>query len=862
MSKKVDVKKFDFRPAPFWFLNHELTDEEIIFQLDKFKEAHVSGAFMHPRAGNYPQTYSSKEWFEKIDFICSEAEKRGLKMWLYDEDPFPSGVAGGRVFLDNPEFRAHRMYCFKATPDENGKVDLKLGRNVVLGVYAIKKENGKSHRIDITESVGTVRGPYFHRSTWPSPYYWDMMGKQEFMHMRAEISFSEMAVITTVPEGYEVYAMVAIPVYNSKYGGMADIINPKAVDKFIEYTHAKYKEYSGRYFGSVIPGIFTDEPQVCGGFPHAFSFIVFDEFKKEYGYDIRPHLVDVIEEIDDDSKKYRRDYRKLMVKLLEKNFYKKLYDWCDKNNIYMTGHLAGEESLNTQVLGGQNFYTTLLKYSHIPGVDFLGHNLGDNDHFALTVGGKLVSSVANQSGKPAILCEFAACNPFNYDIKGLERIAFYQLVLGINLLVPHAYHFSLEGFRKFDAGCSFFYQFKDFDKMADFNEMIGKFSKLCAEGKDLSDVLVIMPYDYTYGAEGKDPKIVEHRTRIVEACKKLTNRYIEYNVMDDITIEDCPIVDGKVKMMKMEYSTVIVFNDATDKKVIDRLVDGGVNVVDENQIETYDFNGVNKTDIQAINGDCLRIMVLKKKAGAKIRYYIYNSGFGQVEFNVDVKTPSAKIIEPYKKDRRVKTENGIVHIVMDGCDALIIEECNRTDVKRVNKPKKYTGKLKSYKWMTNPELDYVIYDRENQVIEDYDVEISSINENLAEKYKKVKYGLVREKFGTTYEYQKTLPMPTFDFRDIKAFKIYPVKAKYTTKFKNKKNLKKLLIESTTFVGDCKITLNGIELKLSDFNTERVYDYRNKTLDVSNILTDGENVLTVEYQTANEFDGITSRIYLI
>ena len=83
MKMKVDVKNFDFRPAPFWFLNHELTDEEIIFQLDKFKEAHLSGAFMHPRAGNYYQTYGSKEWFEKIEFICSEASKRGLKMWLY-----------------------------------------------------------------------------------------------------------------------------------------------------------------------------------------------------------------------------------------------------------------------------------------------------------------------------------------------------------------------------------------------------------------------------------------------------------------------------------------------------------------------------------------------------------------------------------------------------------------------------------------------------------------------------------------------------------------------------------------------------------------------------------------------------------
>ena len=70
------------------------------------------------------------------------------------------------------------------------------------------------------------------------------------------------------------------------------------------------------------------------------------------------------------------------------------------------------------------------------------------------------------------------------------------------------------------------------------------------------------------------------------------------------------------------------------------------------------------------------------------------------------------------------------------------------------------------------------------------------------------------------------------------------------------------MESTTFVGDCTVTLNGTVLDLSKFKTERVYNFRNKTLDVSGLLLDGENVLTVEFESAGEFDGITSRLYLI
>lgn len=855
---KVKVNEFDFRPAPFWFLNHELEKGEIIFQLDILKKAHVSGVFLHPRAGNYLQTYGSKEWFEKIEFICDQASKRGLKIWLYDEDPYPSGVAGGRIFLENPEFRAYSAVLKKGIPDKNGKVDLNLGKGVFLCAYAIKQKDGKSERINLEDSVGTVRGEYFFRSSWSSPYYWDMMEKVEFMHVRAETRQSEMAIITTVPSGYVVYACMAEPVLHDKYGWFGDVLNPKCTDRFIELTHEKYKQYSGARFGKDVLGIFTDEPSICAGYPTMFSFTLFDEFKKAYGYDLRPFLPDVIENIDDNSSEVRRDYRKLVVKLFQQNFYKKLYDWCQKNKIFMTGHLAGEEALNVQPMRGENFYQTLIKYWDIPGFDFLGQYLGDNDHFALTVGGKLVSSVANQSGKPIILCEFGACNPYNYTIEGLERIAFYQLFLGVNFLVPHGYHFSLEGFRKFDAGCSFSYQFKDFDKMAAFNEMIGKFGKLCAQGKDLSDVCVIMPYKYSYSALSDDPKVTEYRSDIVEACKKLTNRYIEYDVIDDCSFEECPIIDGKIKVGKKEYTTVVGIKGTLEGIGLEKIEK--VKFIDISEIDAYDFATEQKSSIEKINGDCTRIMVLKKRVGAKARYYIYNSGFGQVEFDLSIRARCAKVYRPYKEDMTVKTQNGKLRIVLGGCDAIIIEDSNRIS-NEIMPNEAYTGEIKVYDFMSKPETDYVIYDRDNFIIEEYDMEFASINEKLEDKIT-AKYGLIRERFGTLREYQKTIPVHIFDFKDSKEIKVYPVKAKMVARFNLDKRYKKMLIESTTFVGDCEIELNGTKLNLEDFKIERVYDFRNKTLDVSKLLVDGENLLTIKFENAKEFDGITSRIYLI
>src|SRR5699024_5288329 len=44
----------------------------------------------------------------------------------------------------------------------------------------------------------------------------------------------------------------------------ADLLNPKAVAKFIHLTHDRYYEELSEYFGTVIRGFFTDEPCVLG----------------------------------------------------------------------------------------------------------------------------------------------------------------------------------------------------------------------------------------------------------------------------------------------------------------------------------------------------------------------------------------------------------------------------------------------------------------------------------------------------------------------------------------------------------------------------------------------------------------------
>ena len=70
---------------------------------------------MHSRSGLITE-YLGDEWFDLINSTADAGEKEGLEVWLYDEDRWPSGSAGGKVSAD-PQYRMKSLTLFE-TPVE------------------------------------------------------------------------------------------------------------------------------------------------------------------------------------------------------------------------------------------------------------------------------------------------------------------------------------------------------------------------------------------------------------------------------------------------------------------------------------------------------------------------------------------------------------------------------------------------------------------------------------------------------------------------------------------------------------------------------------------------------------------------
>lgn len=85
-----------YRPIPFWSWNDQLDQQKIVEQIRWLKEMGIGGFFMHARSG-LQTPYMSEQWLACIEAGANEAEKLNMTAWIYDENGWPSGFAGGKL---------------------------------------------------------------------------------------------------------------------------------------------------------------------------------------------------------------------------------------------------------------------------------------------------------------------------------------------------------------------------------------------------------------------------------------------------------------------------------------------------------------------------------------------------------------------------------------------------------------------------------------------------------------------------------------------------------------------------------------------------------------------------------------------
>lgn len=88
----------------FWGINAPLDADALCRQMDDMRCLGLDGVVFHPR--NYPgePAYLSQAYMDILSQVILHAKATGMIFWLYDEDGWPSGTAGGQVTAEHPEY--------------------------------------------------------------------------------------------------------------------------------------------------------------------------------------------------------------------------------------------------------------------------------------------------------------------------------------------------------------------------------------------------------------------------------------------------------------------------------------------------------------------------------------------------------------------------------------------------------------------------------------------------------------------------------------------------------------------------------------------------------------------------------------
>ena len=100
---------------PFLAITGKPTEAEVRAKVAAIQTQGIDSFLIYARSG-LELEYMGEEWLKLNEWFCDEAEKRGMKVWLYDEYNWPSGTCKGRVPNENDAWR-YTEYGVYRNPD-------------------------------------------------------------------------------------------------------------------------------------------------------------------------------------------------------------------------------------------------------------------------------------------------------------------------------------------------------------------------------------------------------------------------------------------------------------------------------------------------------------------------------------------------------------------------------------------------------------------------------------------------------------------------------------------------------------------------------------------------------------------------
>lgn len=493
-------------------------------------------------------------WWRDVDMIMEEARSRGMKVWVFDDDHFPTGHAAGRV-KDAPA-SLRRRYLAERHLDAIGPANgasfllntlLQPEETLIVAVAMTREPSGRLGG-GAVELTGHIEDGVL---------YWD------------------------VPPGLWRLCLVI----DTPHGGneaRQDYINPLVGESTQLLIDAVYESYYKRYkadFGRAFAGFFSDEPGFYNdkemydfnsatgkvGVELPWRGDMLELLEREYGSPIKTLLPLLWLEGGEETAAVRYVYMNVVSSLYAEHFSGRIGRWCRERGVDYIGHVIEDNNAHARLGCGAGHFFRALWGQHMAGIDVVLHQLlpgfdetphvwiaGETDsefyHYGLA---KLGSSLAHIDPKKQgrALCEVFGAYGWSEGLKLMKWITDHMLVRGINYFVPHA--FSQKEFPDQDCPPHFYArghnpQYRYYKLL---NHYTNRVSHLLSGGRHVATVAVLYHAEAEWAGEAMP---------FQKPVRELLQAQLDCDVLPCDVLREAQLEQGRLEVAQESYECLII----------------------------------------------------------------------------------------------------------------------------------------------------------------------------------------------------------------------------------------------------------------------------------------------------------------
>lgn len=518
----------EYRAAPFWAWNTELKKDELCWQIDQFHEMGFGGFHMHPRSG-LATKYLGEEFMDMVKACCEKAKENDMLTYLYDEDRWPSGFAGGYV-TKNPKYRRKHL------------------------LFTIKR---KDNAVDKETGIATG-APYFLAA------YDVTLFADGTLQSYKRIGEDDEA------SGTKWYVYVCTMDRTGRFNGetYVDTLDPEAIAEFIRVTYEAYEKAVGSEFGKSIPSIFTDEPQFMHkqALPFAtstndlalpYTTDLPESFKEATGLELLEGLPELLwDKPNGEPSRIRYLYHDHVCERFTRAFSDQCGAWCEAHGIHLTGHMMEEDTLGAQTNALGEAMRAYRAFG-IPGIDMLC-----NAYCLATA--KQCQSAVHQFAREAMVSELYGVTGWTYDFRGHKLQGDWQAALGVTVRVPHLSWVSMKGSAKRDYPASISYQSAWYKEYPYIEDHFARVNTALTRGTPTVHTAVLHPIESYWLHYGPQENTAAYRSALQQNFDNVTSWLlfgtIDFDYLSEgLLVTQKPTAEnGLLTVGAMRYSAVVV----------------------------------------------------------------------------------------------------------------------------------------------------------------------------------------------------------------------------------------------------------------------------------------------------------------